>query len=77
MIVRTLRLSAKLNAIVSLTEIGKVRHPVRHHEFDEVVHSMTIHLDRVVKNAVPLVRFDVAIALGGNNGCEVPREPGF
>ena len=40
------------NAIVGTTEIGEVSIPIRHHEFDEVIHGVAIHLNRVVKDAV-------------------------
>ena len=44
------------NAIVGTTEIGEVSIPIRHHEFDEVIHGVAIHLNRVVKDAVEVAQ---------------------
>ena len=39
-----------------LPEIGEVSIPIRHHEFDEVIHGVAIHLNRVVKDAVEVAQ---------------------
>lgn len=44
------------NAIVGTTEIGEVSIPIRHHEFDEVIHGVAIHLNRVVKDEVEVAQ---------------------
>ena len=44
------------NAIVGTTEIGEVSIPIRNHEFNEVIHGVAIHLNRVVKDAVEVAQ---------------------
>ena len=44
------------NAIVGMTEIGEVSIPIRHHEIEEVIHGVAIHLNRVVKDEVEVAQ---------------------